>query len=243
MKKIIVILHGWSKDMTGGRYKDVKEILEKKGFLVFTPDLPGFGRNALNKEQLFFDDYVSFVHQFVQDILAKSKEKKIILIGHSFGGRIAIKFSSLYPELVSKLIVSGASGIQRPLPSVKKKIVFYTTKILKPIFLLPPFSYFYKFFRKLIYYAIGEMDYYKAGSLTQTFKNVYQFSIKNDLERISIPTLLIWGENDSFIPLSDGIYMHNHIRNSQLVVVPEGTHKLPYEDPTKFSKIVLEFIR
>lgn len=241
-KTPILILHGWATGGKGTKYDAIRESFEKKGHKVYLPDLPGFGSNTLKKDEFFFEDYVLFVKDTILSITKTTEKKKVILLGHSFGGRIAIRVSSLYPELVEKLILTGASGIPRPLPSLKKKLVYVVTKITKPIFLLPPMAVFYKFFRKLIYYSIGEMDYYKAGSLAQTFKNTYKVSIAGDLEKIHLPTLIVWGEKDTITPLIDGKYMHAHIAKSELVVVPNATHKLPYEEPDEFSRIVLEFI-
>jgi triacylglycerol lipase len=86
------------------------------------------------------------------------------------------------------------------------------------------------------------MDYYQSGSLTQTFKNVYRVSIVKDLDTINIPTLILWGENDTITPLADGKYMHEHIKNSKLFIVSEATHKLPYEKPQEFADAVLSFL-
>lgn len=238
----ILILHGWARDMTGQRYHELVTLLENEGFHVSAPDLPGFGENTLQKETLTFDDYVSFVYDFVKKITAKTKNKKVILLGHSFGGRIAIRFTSLYPMLLEKLILTGASGIPRPLPSLKKRIAFFLTKLLRPIFSLPPLSVFYRFFRKLVYYAIGELDYYKAGNLEKTFKNVYQVSILSDLPNITVPTLIVWGQKDSVTPLADGKLFHAKIKGSKLHVVQDIGHRLPYEKPREFEKLVVNFI-
>lgn len=239
MKKTIVILHGWGSTVSGKRYKEAKTLLEKKGFTVYTPDMPGFGKSMLRKDELFFEDYVFFVKKF----LDKNKLKKIVLIGHSFGGRVAIRFTALYPMYVSSLILAGASGIPRPLPSLKKKIAYYTTKIVRPFFSVPPFSIFYKIFRKLVYYAIGEMDYYKAGNLSKTFKNVYKVSITKDLKKIRVPTKIIWGENDTITPLDDGKLMHSSIKGSQFFIVPSATHRLPYENPAIFVEEIESFLK
>lgn len=238
MKYPILILHGWSKNMRGNRYNAIQSLLEKKGFTVLAPDLPGFGTNPLKKEKLEFDDYITFVH----DYMKRLNIKKAILLGHSFGGRIAIRFSATYPNLVAKLILAGASGIPRPLPSLKKKIIYAVTKILRPFFSIPPFSLFYIFFRKLIYYFIGEMDYYKAGSLRETFKQVHKVSIVYDLPKITTPTLIVWGENDTIIPLTDGKLMHDTIKNSKLIIVKNSTHKLPYENPKAFMEAIDSFL-
>lgn len=239
MKDPILLLHGWGSTMSGERYKEAVNLLENSGFVVFCPDMPGFGTSNFKKEELFFDDYVQFVREFIK----KHKIKKVILVGHSFGGRVAIRFTALYPQYVTKLILTGASGIPHPLPSIKKKLAFIATKIVKPVFSIPPFSFFYSLLRKLVYYSIGEMDYYKAGKLSKTFKNVYQENILPDLVKIHVPTLLVWGENDTIIPVSDGIYMHDHIKKSKLVVVPTATHKLPYEYPSLFVKEIVDFLK
>lgn len=225
--------------MSGRKYDELKKLLEKDGYTVYTPDLPGFGNNPIDKEALVFEDYIQFVHSFITQ---KIKKKKVILLGHSFGGRIAIKFTVQYPELVDTLILTGASGIPRPLPSVKKQVVYAVTKIARPLFSIPPLSYFYKLFRKGVYYSIGEMDYYKAGSLKETFKNVYQVSILADLDKISVPTLLIWAQLDTFTPISDGKLMHEKIPQAQMVIVPAATHRLPYEDPKAFEKAIISFL-
>lgn len=238
MSEPIVILHGWGSGMSGDRYGAAKKMFLQKGHRVFTPDLPGFGSNVLKKEELSFEDYVSFVKTYIE----KNKLKKVILIGHSFGGRIAIAFAALYPNYVSKLILVAASGIPHPLPSLRKKILYIVTKVVKPFFSLPVISFFYSSFRKVIYYALGEMDYYKAGNLTKTFKNVYQVSIVDYLLNVKQPTLILWGENDTFVPVADGELMHQKIHGSRLIVFPGEGHKLPYENPKLFTKNILAFL-
>lgn len=242
MKTPMVILHGWAKDMTGAKYTELKQLLEKKGYEVFVPDLPGFGANPLDKVALQFHDYIDFTHHYIESVLRKTKQKKVILLGHSFGGRVAIRFTSLYPQYIETLVLTGASGIPRPLPSVKKKVIYSMTKLVRPLFIIPPFSLFYRFFRKAVYYSIGEMDYYKAGNLTQTFKNVYKISIVSDLEKITVPTLLVWAENDKAIPIADGEFMHKHISGSKFVIITDATHRLPYEKPKEFCEAILSNI-
>lgn len=235
----IVILHGWGVGMSGRKYESLKKLLEKDGHVVYAPDLPGFGDNPLSKEKLAFEDYIQFVYDFITQ---KINKKKVILLGHSFGGRIAIRFSAQYPEMVERLILTGASGIPRALTSLKKRVVYKITKMTRLLFLIPPFSLFYSLFRKLVYYSIGEMDYYKAGTLAETFKNVYQVSIEPDLEKITVPTLIVWAADDTFTPLADGILMHEKIKNSQLIIIPAATHKLPYEKPKEFVQAIYSYL-
>lgn len=238
MKHPILILHGWGSEMSGKRYKKVKSLLEKRGFTVLAPDLPGFGSNTIKKEELFFSDYVAFVKSYIEE----QKLKKVILLGHSFGGRIAIAFAALYPQYVVKLILVAASGIPHPLPSLKKKVMYTITKIAKPFFSLPGISIFYIYFRKMVYYSLGEMDYYKAGSLRKTFTNVYQINVVDYLSKIKMPTLIIWGKEDIFVPVADGILMHGKIQKSKLIIKENEGHRFPYEKPVDFVISLLPFL-
>lgn len=237
-KSPIIILHGWGREMSGERYHEIKELLQKDGQVVYAPDFPGFGKEPAPKKAIEFDNFVLFVKEFIN----KKKLTKVILLGHSFGGRVAIKFAAMFPNTVHSLILTGASGIPRPLPSFSKKIVFFATKILRPLFVIPPLSFFFKTFRKLVYYSIGEMDYYKAGNLSDTFKNVYQVSILPDLPHITAPTLLVWGEKDVTIPVADGKKMEELIPNAKLVVIKNEGHSLPYANPQKFAEVITPFL-
>src|SRR5437868_1870950 len=102
MKSPILILHGWGK--TGSAYSAIQKLFEEKGYEVFAPNLPGFGSESLVKPVMNIDDYAEWVIEY----LKKKKRKKVILIGHSFGGRISAKLTAFHPELVEKLILTGA---------------------------------------------------------------------------------------------------------------------------------------
>lgn len=228
-----MILHGWG--LNGGVYQKLKTLLEKDGFSVFAPDLPGFGMEPQVNKSMKLDDYANFVRNFIQ----KKGIKKVIFIGHSFGGRVAIKYAWQYPQEVSKLILTGVPVIRHN--SFKKKIAFIIAVIGGKILKISP-QQLKKSFRKLLYFAIGEWDYYRAGPLRQVFKNIIGEDLVQYIAAIKIPVLLIWGEKDKVVPFSDGQRIHRMIADSTLVVVKEIGHKAPYESAEKFSKAVLEFL-
>lgn len=236
MKKTILILHGWG--VSGKKYKVVTDILQEKGYTVFAPDLPGFGDTKLLKKEMSVDDYVNFVKNFI----SIKKLSNIILIGHSFGGRVAIKLSASHDPRIAGLILTGSAGI-KPKLAFPKRLVMYVAISLGELFRYPFLYWIKNKVRKTLYFIIGEWDYYRAGDLRETFKRVISEDLISYLHNITIPTLLVWGREDRIIQLSYGKKMNELITNSTLVVVPDRGHKLPYEDPKAFATTILPFLQ
>lgn len=253
MKTPILILHGWSKNLTGKSYSELQKILEQHGFQVFAPDLPGFGSEPLRQQRrdrlldrrgngsfeqisLTLDDYVDFV----KDYIGKKNLKKVIIIGHSFGGRIAAKLAVRHPELIEKLIISGSPLIKQPL-SFKKKGLQYLARFGKQTLAVFP-QKIQDALKKVLYHAIGEWDYYKAGELKETLKNIIAEDTASLLPRISVPTLVIWGEDDTFVSVEVAKEIVKKIPRAQLKILPQAGHRIPYENPKVFADSLMPFL-
>ncbi len=235
-------------------------------FTIIIPDLPGFGKSDEPKENWDLDDYVEFVDKFivktnrkggfelVKDLLKKIDstkaaqiEEKIkpILIGHSFGGRIAIKYAAKYPEKIDKLILTGAAGIKHKL-TAKQKALFILVKTGKAIFSLPIINKFqkpvYNIFSKIA--RSRKKDYYNASPrMKEIMKNILAEDLTDYLDKIKNPTLLVWGRKDKTTPLADGGIMKSRIKNCELRIVNNANHSLPYQKAEEFGEIVGEFIK
>lgn len=100
-KDLILILHGWShsKELWYRVYNNFCH-----DFHVVIPDLPGFGNSEKNIKKYSYDFYLSILREFVNQLCAKSN-KKIHLIGHSFGGTLCIKLTK-YIEFNSLTLIS-----------------------------------------------------------------------------------------------------------------------------------------
>ncbi len=231
MKTPIIILHGWG--LFGEKYKELRNIFGENGYKVFLLDLPGFGGEKLIKESMFLDDYVEFVEKFID----KNKLKKIILIGHSFGGRVSVKFAVKYPNQVEKLVLTGAPVIREKL-NFKKNVISYLVKKLKILVPKPIEGQI----KKIIYKFLGEWDYYKAKNLKQTFVNIINEDLTQNLKDIKTPTFLIWGENDKFVPIEYAGKANKLIEKSKLKIISNESHGLPYNNPELFAKEILEHI-
>lgn len=241
MKKTpIIILHGWGS--SSAAWEVTKQLLQKAGYQVFISDLPGFGKEPPPKNPWAVDDYVEWV-------LGKFGQfDKFVLIGHSFGGRIAIKLAAQYPEKVEKLVLTGSAGIRFSSLKERIKIYFYlfASKIANLVFYQPPFTCFKNYARKFLYWLAGTKDYYKIESSTvkEIFKNVINEDLMPFLDKIKTPTLLLWGRNDRIIPLIHGQIMEKKIIGSKLVLIDNASHSFPYTThPEIFVEKVTKFLR
>lgn len=235
INKTILILHGWGS--RSDSWSNVKEILQNQGYNVIVPDLPGFGKSAPLSQIWSVDNYVEWVDNFIKK--RNYNNQKIFLLGHSFGGRIAIKFAAKYPEKTQKLILCSAAGIT-PRPKIKIAIFNLLSKIGNLMFSLPFLKIFQRPARKFIYFLSKDRDYYylQNETMRQTFKRVISEDLTNYLFQIKVPTLIIWGERDKLTPIADAYKMHQQIKNSVLKIIPQGKHSLYLQHPEELANII-----
>jgi pimeloyl-ACP methyl ester carboxylesterase len=210
MKKIY-ILHGWSYSTE--KWQPFLALLKKKGFDTVMLNIPGLTA-PLDKVW----DVVDYV-EWLKKMLEKEKGK-VILVGHSNGGRIALAFTSNYPEKVDRLILLDSAGIyHNELPIRIKRLLFgFLSKAGKRVTRSPKL-------RKVYYKLVREHDYERANpALRKTMQNLITNNILPFLSEIQTPTTIIWGENDTVTPVSDGKIMQNELKNATLHIIKNARH-------------------
>jgi len=210
--KTLIILHGWQSSKE--KWQAVKDNLE---YNVVIPDLPGF-KTELDRAWTL-DDYVEWLRNFSKDM------GEFFLLGHSFGGRIAIKFAEKYA--LQGLILVSAAGIK-----TDKKILKHLSKRFKLKGGLRTF--FYK-------YILRRTDYLNAkGFLKQTMSNVVDEDLTPLLNRISVPVHIIWGKNDKLTPLKHGYIMKEKTGATMDVI---NTGHAPYiEDSVLLAEKIKKYV-
>ena len=223
----LIVLHGWQSSKE--KWTKVKENLEREGIKVIVPDLPGFKEETKLSQPWNLDNYVEWLRKF------SSNKEKFFLLGHSFGGRIAIKFSIKYPEEIKGLILVSSAGIKP-----KKRLVSNFVSLKKFSF-LPGYSFLRKLFYKFI---VKRTDYlYVDGILKETFKKVIERDLTSVLSQIKAKTLILWGQRDKITPISNAYLMKEKINDSRLEIM-KGIGHTPYsEDPETLAKKILDFIK
>lgn len=229
----VVILHGWM--LTSDKYAHLKRELENKDYKVYVPNMPGNGKQPAPKKPWTLDDYVQFIKQFCLN----NNIKECQIIGHSFGGRVGIKLAAGKPRLVKKLILTGVPGF-RVEGWLRRKIFHLIAKVGKAITTLPfwPTNVVH-YVRRALYRLARVSDYSKTtGVMRETFKNIVNENLAEPMRKISCPTVLAWGEEDSIVPIFVAKKMRKEIASSKLIVIPDAGHDLPIQDSEVFSKII-----
>ena len=225
-----VFLHGWQGSALS--WQPILEVFDSRSVKFYALDLPGFGRSQLPQRPFSVGDYAEVVKSF----MAKLEIQSAAIIGHSFGGRIAIKLASAYPELISKLVLVDCAGFKDT--SLKKYSVLAIMKLFKPILFLPGLSGL----RRFGYKIIGASDYTSSGKLKETFIKVINEDVTAYLPKIKTPTLLVWGQLDRETPLEFGNRMKDLIPASRLVVLPSTGHFSFLDDSPGFIKALEGFV-
>lgn len=230
----LIILHGWNSEVK--RWQPVVEELEKAGFSVHLPVLPGFTGGAGLERAWELVDYA----QWVESFLKEKKLDKSIILGHSFGGQIAALVAIRQKVKFKALVLVGAAVI-RGKKSLKKSVFYALAKAGRVACWLPPFCFLVKPLRCLIYKAAREKDYYQAqGYLRETMKKVIQEDLSDQLLKIKAPTLICWGKEDKDTPAAEAHQLKKLIPNAQLKLY-SGTHGFIFKQAKEVIREILKF--
>ncbi|KFL35267.1 MULTISPECIES: alpha/beta hydrolase [unclassified Sulfurospirillum] len=210
----ILFLHGWGSN---------KEIM-KQAFGTCFPayqhlylDLPGFGASSIN-DVIETGTYADIVHVFLKALHVKP----LIIVGHSFGGKVA---TLLQPDV---LVLLSSAGIVAP-KSLKIRAKIALFKMLKPF---APKS-FYRFFATKDVEGMSNVMY-------EILKRVVNEDFSEQFLTCKAKSFLFWGKADTATPLSSGEKMHALIKGSHFYAM-EGDHFFFIKQAKEIEKTVGAF--
>ena len=222
--KDVLLLHGWGQNIQ--MMKPIGDNLCSNHRITII-DFPGFGESDEPSTPWTIDDYSLLIENLVREL----NIRKPIVMGHSFGGRVAIHFSSNNP--IEKLVLFGSPCIRE-----NKKLPL-STRILKKLKTLPGMDKLGEEMKKYI----GSRDY-KAASpiMRQTLVNVINEDLSSYARKIEEPTLLIWGEADTEAPVDDARELEKIMIDAALIILP-GTHYAYLENLGQVINILNSFLK
>ena len=203
----VIALHGWGR--TG---KDFSSILA--GMNALAVHLPGFGSAPAPPEAWAPAEYATWLSQGIDP------ERPPVIVGHSFGGRVAVRLAAHYPHLVKSLVLTGVPFTRRQ-PGKKPPMRLRLAKTLLAWGLVTESRV--DTLRK----KFGSADYNAAhGVMREVLVKAVNEDYFDDLERIPHHVHLVWGEMDLPAPLALAQKADSVLIHSALTVVKGSAHLL-----------------
>lgn len=245
----LLLVHGIL--VSAREWDDVTPLLARK-HRVLAPDLPGFGRSA--KPADFPYGRVGYCEHLIGLLDALGVEK-VTAVGHSMGGGIAAELAARSPERIDKLVLLDAHcypldlnlKARLPLLPILGRLIFMK---------LYGRSLFRDYFKKDVWNGKGPPtwdrvdrfydEFSPVESRTAAYK-VVQATVDIAplaalLPSIAAPTLVLWGEDDRYIPLRLGERLARDIPGARLEVIAGGNHAVNEQFPEQVAEKILAFI-
>ena len=207
-------------------------------FHVFAPDTPGFGLTERPNWMRDMSDYILYL----RDLLDTLGLDKPFIVGHSLGGWMAAELAVWYPERTGKLVLSNSVGIRVKGQPIANLFAMNAQEILMACF--DDFSAAAPLIPGEFNADFMISQYRQLTTLASLAWNpTYDPKLERRLERITSPTLIVWGKNDRLVPSAYGDAFHRLIPGSELVML-EGTGHMPmFEKSEEWSNAIREFLQ
>lgn len=228
-KNCILFLHGWGADLNSFLW--LKNYFEDDYMLLFV-DFVGFGLSLDDSKIRFVSDYV----EDIKNLISQFDFESLVIVGHSFGGRVAIKFSFLYQNLYKnfKLVLVDSAGIL-PRRGLKYFIDIYRYKRDVKLKASGIFVDLEKY---------GSDDYKKLPPYKrQTFKNIVNEDLSKYAKLVRAQTLIVWGEKDKDTKLYMARKLKRLIKCSKLYIIKNAGHFSFLDNKEEFVFILDRFLK
>jgi pimeloyl-ACP methyl ester carboxylesterase len=256
---LVVLLHGFPEFWYSWRHQI--PALVRAGFRVIAPDLRGYNDSSKPKP---IDAYrIAAIVQDVAGLIVQSGDVPCTLVGHDWGGVVAWLLPMLHPELVEKLIVMN-SPHPVPLARELKRSKEQKVRMLYQVAMQPPlfpellmrafgFAFLRAMIRRMGNFDARELKQYveawkKPGALSG-MTNYYRAlrrhrrELRPLIRPISIPTLLVWGEQDPVFTHATTENFHDYVPDLRIERIAESGHFVQSEAPDRVNRAVIDFLK
>ena len=229
----LILLHG----LMGGlsNFDKTVNFFSDRGYKVFVPVLPIYDLPILNTN-------LTTIAKYVAKFIEEKVDEPATIVGNSMGGHIGLILTLARPELVSKLVLTGSSGLYErtfgdsfPRKSDKEYIrkktedVFYDPKVATD---------------ELVDEVFGVVnDRMKGIKTVMLARSAIKHNMLNDLSKITKPVCLIWGKQDNVTPPEVAVDMNKFLPNSELFWIDQCGHAAMMEKPDEFNEILYSWLK
>lgn len=246
----IVLVHGLGGSATN--WVELTPLLAQR-HRVLAPDLPGHG----GSEALAAVPGLDAFADRVAAVVLHEQAGPAPLVGHSLGGLVALRLALRYPELVSCLVLAGSAGLSTGRPLLRELLTAFT--IIRPGRLAGRYRTLVgrsPLLRRIVFGFVSVADPagltdaavegFLAGQLLHTdtasaWRALRQDDPREELDRVPVPVLVLWGAEDAQLPLADGFEYARRLRAPLRTIAGCG-HLLIGERPAACAHAIEDFI-
>jgi len=211
-----IFLHGWNSN--GQVWNPLRQQL--KGSTHYWMDLPGFGKSAIPGVPWGSLEYAQWLHHLISQL---NLTEPPILVGHSNGGRIALRYASLWPNSLGGLVLLASAGIRGRMPLWKRVVIppcRSIGRLLRDWLPAPVGGQIHQ----AIVRKIASHDYLNSGGMRPTLVRLVQEDFSSIAPTIKVPTLMVWGTEDRETPLWMGRTYQRLMPHAKLIELPHFDH-------------------
>jgi pimeloyl-ACP methyl ester carboxylesterase len=250
---VMLLIHGYTA--SAYVWKTVAPLLADAGYRVIAIDLVGFG---YSEKPRWFDYTIQSQSRMITHFLNRLGIGRAAIVGSSYGGAVALNLTLDDPAVVERLVLVDAVINDRP----KKHPLLRLAALPGVGEAMTPFLIDSKaFLRMRMQGTLAKANHHLITddriesirrplhaadghhSVLATSRNWHADRIERDLELIDAPTLIIWGDQDTVIPIGNGYKLHKGILRSRFVIFKDCGHVPQEERPELFTELVTEFCR
>ena len=252
---VLLLLHGITN--SSQTWEQVAPLLSER-FTLVAPDLLGHGESATPR-----GDYSLGAHATgVRDLLTALGHQRVTVIGHSLGGGIAMQFAYQFPERCERLVLVSSGGLGREVHLLLRAAALPGADYVLPVITSPHLLRLGRgvggLLRRARLAPNADLDLLARGFASldnagsrQAFLHTVRAVIDPGGQRVSahdrlelaalIPSLIVWGERDSVIPVGHGAAAHEAMPGSRFEVFAGAGHMPHDAEPERFAAILTDF--
>lgn len=228
----IIILHG----LMGGlsNFQGVADLFPTKGYQVIIPELPIYDQPLLKTT---VKNFAKYLYDFMEHV----GFEQAIILGNSLGGHIGLLFTKLHPEKVKALVITGSSGLYESAMGdgyPKRGDYDYIKAKAEEVFYDPAVAT-----KEIVDEVFATVN--NRIKLVKTLaiaKSAIRHNMAKDLPKMTNPTCIIWGKNDTVTPPNVADEFNRLLPDSDLFWIDKCGHAPMMEHPTRFNEILDEWL-
>jgi len=224
----VLALHGWSRSR-----RDFSAALAPPGaepVAAIALDLPGFGASPAPPEAWGSREYAELVARVLPEMATP-----VVVLGHSFGGRVAVELAALRPDDIAALVLTGVPLLRPDGGGRRTPLAFKAGRLLHRAGLIPETR------MEALRQRYGSTDYRSAvGVMREVLVRVVNERYDDALSEIRCPVTLLWGDDDRVAPVEMARVVAGKLDDARLLVLPGAGHLTPLSVPAALHDALVE---